>query len=153
MRIVIIAVVMLVLLGGGGAGAYLFFHHPAQAATGKEEIKKAEPKKDEKLSFVQLDPLILPVIDGHGVTQTISVVVSIECADDKAQDNVANKKPVLTDAYLQDLYGTLSKKDAMPDGTLQVGKLKARLNKITQGVMGDGVVKDVLIQVVQQHPV
>lgn len=153
MRLVVIALVMVILLGGGGAGAYFFFHHPAEASTGKEEVKKAEPKKDEKLSFVQLDPLILPVIDGHGVSQTVSVVVSIEVADDKAMDNVANKKPVLTDAYLQDMYGTLSKKDAMPNGTLEIGKLKTRLNKITQTVMGDGVVRDVLLQVVQQHPI
>ena len=152
MRMVIIAVMALVILGGGGTGAYFFFHHPAEASTGKEPIK-AEPKKDEKLSFVQLDPLILPVIDGHGVSQTVSVVVSIEVADTKAEDAVTNKKPILTDAYLQDMYGTLSKKDAMPNGALEIGKIKGRLNKITQTVMGEGVVRDVLLQVVQQHPI
>ncbi len=41
----------------------------------------------------------------------------------------------------------------MEGGVIQVGYIKARLNKVTAKVMGQDRVRDVLLQVVQQRPV
>ena len=38
-------------------------------------------------------------------------------------------------------------------GIIQVGKLKKRLNKVSEKVLGEDVVHDVLLQVVQQRPI
>lgn len=152
-----IAVVALLLLGGGGTGAYFYFKHPAEAATDATgKVKEAE-KKDEKektpSSFVQLDPLILPIIGKDGLTQTVSMVIVIETPTDETKKEVAYMAPRLKDAFIQDMYGALTKDTIMKDGVIQVGALKTRLHTIGVKVLGDEMVKDVLLQVVQQRPI
>jgi flagellar basal body-associated protein FliL len=159
MRIVIFAVLGVLLLGGAGAGTYFFFMKPAQAAVGETEehteAKEAHGKDDghgAKMEYVELDPLILPIVDKTGVTQTISLIVMIEVNDSAAAQKVEELAPRLTDAYIQGMYGALNKHEALQGGVVQVGMLKDRLNEITQKVMGDGVANGVLLQVVQQRP-
>ncbi|MCP4932654.1 MAG: flagellar basal body-associated FliL family protein, partial [bacterium] len=53
----------------------------------------------------------------------------------------------------QDMYGVLNRHAALKGGVIQVSVIKARLNKISQEIMGEDVVYDVLLQVVQQKPI
>lgn len=162
MRILVLGVVGLLVLGGGGAGAYFFFAgQKAEASVGEtpEHQEAKEAKKGEKgepvkeSSFVQLDPLILPVIDENGLTQTVSIVVALEVADDPTGMQVRKLSPRLKDAYIQDMYGIMNKRAALQGGIVQVGMIKERLNAITKRVLGEDMVKDVLLQVVQQRPI
>lgn len=160
----IIAVVALLVLGGGAAGAYFYFEKPAVASAGPvDETKKAEhDAKAEKAKegaeaaaleeFVPLDVIVLPIIDETGVTQTVTLMVSIAATSPEAAKEVERLSPRLKDAFIQDMYGVLSRKNAMKDGVLQVGTIKERLNRASHRVMGEGKVNDVLLQVVQQRP-
>ena len=92
MRMVLLALGALVILGGGAAGAYFYFMKPAQASVGNEAVAKddsAEKDKkkeaNEKAAYVEMDPLIVPIIDKDGVSQEVSLVVAIEVPDDKAK--------------------------------------------------------------------
>jgi flagellar FliL protein len=154
MRIVVIIVVALLLISGAGAGAFFYFHQSAEASVGTTEEHQAakEEKEADKDVFVELDPLLLPIIGSNGISQTVSMVIVIEVGDDKAAEIVKHLTPRLKDAYIQDMYGVLSRRNAMPNGTLDVGMVKERLNKVSQSVLGEGVVKGVLLQLVQQHP-
>lgn len=158
MRIALFAILGLLFLGGAGAGTYFFFMKPAEAAIGEteehKETKEAKKKKghEVQVQYVELAPLILPIIGSRGVSQTISLIVMIEVTDPEAAAKVTELAPRLTDAYIQDMYGALSRKDTLQDGVVQVGMLKDRLNGVTQKVMGEGIVNDVLLQVVQQRP-
>jgi flagellar FliL protein len=158
MRMVIIAAVALLVLGGGGAGAYFYFSQPAEASAGeaaKEVVKNEKSKKEgtETTEFVELDPLILPVIDNTGVTQTVSMVIALEVPDKTKAEEVKKLSPRLKDAYIQDMYGILNAHAALKGGVLQVGEIKERLNKITTKVLGEDMVNEVLLQVVQQHAI
>ncbi len=172
MRMILIAVVALLVLGGGGAGAYFFYFKKAEAAVGAEgEIAAAteEHGKDAKKTaekgkggghgggsetmYVELDPLILPIIDNNGVSQVVSIVVALEVEGINNSDEVKKMTPKLKDAYIQDMYGVLNKYAALKGGVIQVNTLKGRLNKITTEVMGKDIVHDVLLQVVQQRPI
>lgn len=169
MRKIIIAVVALLMLGGGGAGAYFYFSQPAEASAGEaaaDEIAKGhdEKAKDAKgghggghgtggTEFVELDPLVLPVIDNRGVTQTVSLVIALEVGTLEKVDQVKKLTPRLKDAYIQDMYGVLNNHAALKGGVVQVGAIKERLNKITADVLGEDMVDDVLLQVVQQRPI
>lgn len=155
--------IAVVLLGGGAAGAYFYFDKPAEAAGGPvDETKKAEhdAKVEEAKEgasvaaqeFVPLDVLILPVIDETGVTQTITMVVSIEVPDKTTADEVKRLSPRLKDAYIQDMYGALNRKNSLHNGVLQVAHIKERLNRVTAKVLGPEKVNDVLLEVVQQRP-
>jgi flagellar FliL protein len=146
------------MLGGAGAGAYFYFKQPAQASLGADG-EHAEGAKAPKgnahakpSSFVQLDPLILPIIGRDGVTQTVSMVIVIETVDEASKAEVTGLAPRLKDAYIQDMYGALSQDVLMRGGVLQVTAIKSRLQRVSDRVLGEGMAKDVLLQVVQQRP-
>ncbi|MCB1652334.1 MAG: flagellar basal body-associated FliL family protein [Alphaproteobacteria bacterium] len=165
MRKIIIAIVALLLLGGGGAGAYFYFMKPAEASISEEEAgdhNEHAQKEDEKGGhgehgaqgvFVELDPLILPIVDNTGVSQVVSMVIAIEVEDAANEELIKHMAPKLKDAFIQDMYGALNKHAALKGGVIQTSVLKERLNKVSQEIMGEGVVQDVLLQVVQQRPI
>jgi len=158
-----IALGALLLLGGGGAGAYFYFMKPAEASAvdkvdehaKKDDHKKDDHKKDHNAhyEFVQLDPLILPIVDKNGLSQTISIVVVLEVADAATKSKVEAISPRLKDAFIQDMYGALNKHAALKGGVLQVNMLKKRLNRVSAEVVGENQINDVLLQVVQQRPI
>ncbi|HQX27203.1 MAG TPA: flagellar basal body-associated FliL family protein [Alphaproteobacteria bacterium] len=164
MRMILIAVVALLVLGGGGAGAYFYFSKPAEASAGEaaKEVAATHKKEEKKkggghggggTEFVELDPLILPIIDSSGVTQTVSLVIALEVADKDKAEEVKKLTPRLKDAYIQDMYGVLNKHAALKGGVVQVAAVKSRLTKITTDVLGEDMVSEVLLQVVQQRPI
>jgi flagellar FliL protein len=102
--------------------------------------------------YIELKPLILPVITDKGLTQQVSLMVSLELPYGKTEE-VEPLEPKLTDAYLQDLYGALGAGTTMMrGGVIDVVALKARLLSVSQKVLGDDKFHDVLLQVVQQRP-
>ncbi len=160
MKIVLIAGLAVLLLGGGAAGAYFFLNKPAEAAgaelsehdkAAEEAAKAAAAEPVIPAVFVQLSPLVLPIVDENGVSQTVSLVISVEVADEAMAAKVKNLQPRLQDAFIQDMYGVLSRKAVMKGGVIEVAKIKARLNTISDKVMGDDTIKEVLLQVVQQR--
>lgn len=162
MRVAIIIIVLLAIVGGGGAAAYFYFGQKAEASIGEtSEHQEADDdhatagKTDthgHEAKFVQLDPLILPIIDETGITQTVSIVVMIQVGSEADAKTVEGVVPRLKDAFIQEMYGVLNKQAALKGGVVQVAMIKDRLNAITNRVLGEGISQDVLLQVVQQRP-
>ena len=155
---VLIALGALIALGGGAAGAYFYFGKTAEAS----KIEKFDDESHETASedgvlssheYVELDPLILPIVDQNGVSQTVSMVVVLEVPGGFAKSRVERNTPRLKDAFIQDMYGVLNKHAALKGGVLQVDMLKSRLRKVSKRVVGADNVDDVLLQVVQQRPI
>lgn len=156
MKSALLALLAILILGGGAAGAYFYFEQPAEASIGETESHKAAKESPEDKShhkFVELDPLVLPIVDKNGVSQVVSIVVVIEVEDDKSAEMVTKLQPRLKDAYIQELYGVLNRHAALQGGVLQVGMVKDRLGAISERVLGEGVVEEVLLQVVHQRPI
>jgi flagellar protein FliL len=170
LRKIILAAVGVLLLGGGGAGAYfVLLKKPAEAALPAEDHATAEapaPADDHAAKeddghgggakdpiYVRLDPLVVPVMDSEGISQTVSMVVAFEVTDEETGKKLEAMKPRIKDAMIQNMYGMLNYKTAMDNGVLKVGYVKDRLNTAVQKVAGEGVVKDVLLQMVQQNPI
>ena len=147
------------MLGGAGAGAYLYFMQPAEASAPEGEEHEVSKKEDEKedayahFEYVELDPLILPIVDNSGVSQVVSMVVALEVEGTAEADKITSMSPKLKDAYIQEMYGMLNKHAALKGGVIQVGYIKKRLYEISQDVAPGGEIKDVLLQVVQQRPI
>ena len=159
MKMAVLALVAVMVLGGGAAGAYFYFGHPAEASIGAtdehKDAKEAHKEKDKSHhKFVELDPLVLPIVDENGLSQTVSIVVMIEVDGDKNAAIVNQLQPRLKDAYIQELYGVLNRHVALKeDGVIEVGAVKDRLGKISEKVLGEGVIEEVLLQVVTQRPI
>ncbi len=106
------------------------------------------------LPYMELDPLLLPVITEEGITQQVSLIVKIEVSDSSHLEEVKALEPRIVDAFVQDLYGTLSQKNAMViHGIVNIPLIKNRLKTTATRVAGEDLIHDVLLQVVQQHRV
>ncbi len=153
-----LSIFVMALSIGVGLGTYFFFSGSQAVASldAKAEVKhseKLEKAKSKDSEFVELQPLILPIIDRDGVSQVVSIVVALEVTNKSNTEIVEKLSPKLKDAYIQEMYGALNRKAAFEGGVVQVGIIKHKLNKITDGVLGNGIVEDVLLQVVQQRPI
>lgn len=140
MRFLILAVMAFILMGADLSPRNLSVIPAAQAET-----------KDE-FEYFEMSPIMVPVINGMGLSQQVSMIVSIEVPKGRL-DEVSAYGPRLTDAYIQDMYGVLSAGYGLVHGNvLDIPAIKQRLSGVTVRVLGDDVVHDVLLQVVQQRP-
>jgi flagellar protein FliL len=167
MNKIIVGVIALGLVGGGGTGAYLYFQKPAEASipdkehtdekaedhAAKDEGGKGEHGEAKGPTYVKMEPMVVPIIDNDGVTQVVSMVITFEVKDDPAAAEVEHMKPRIKDAFIQNLYGMLNQQAIMEKGVIKVGYIKKRLTDISAKVMGDDVIKEVLLQTVQQNPI
>src|SRR5690606_402610 len=104
MKKLIIAIIALLLVGGASFGAYTFVNKPAEATETKEIAKAATAAEVKPPSYVELKPLVLPVLDRDGVSQIISIVISLEVENPEMAAKAEALKPRLTDAYIQAMY-------------------------------------------------
>lgn len=95
--------------------------------------------------FVQLSPVFLPVIESSNVPREVSVAVAIEIADGANARAVEEKRPLLRDAFLTDLYTYVQQRGGIgaPEGETA---LKARLEETAQRILGPIAVKEVEIE-------
>ncbi len=101
--------------------------------------------------YVDLAPLVLPVIDGDRVQQVLQFTVTLEVSDEKAAEHIRAVKPRLTDAYIQDLYGALDRRRVLDGKVLDIERLKDELKRVSVGILGDKGFEEVLIQRVSQR--
>ncbi|MEM7617966.1 MAG: flagellar basal body-associated FliL family protein [Pseudomonadota bacterium] len=165
MKFLMMLVMAALLVGAGGAGGYFFFQNQAEASYAEEGSitkKDREAEKYAKLSaeeaakhlrFVKLTPIVLPIIDNSGVSQVVTLVVSLEVNGDKNAEYATNMIPRLKDAYIQDMYGVLNRKASMEGGVIKVDELKERLNRVSTKILGENKVNSVLLQVVNQRAI
>ena len=128
----------------------LFFTFSTVHAADKE-AKDGEEAAAPSIHFVELSPLILPIIDKYGASKTISLVVAVEVDSQEKADKVTKYQPRLTDAYLSDLYGRLAHKTKAEGGIIPLTYVKKRLNAMSSKVLGEEIVSDVLVQVLQSR--
>ncbi len=152
MRLITLAIA--VLLPGGAFGTYMSAPHahgtgPAAYAGGKEAMRAAEVKN---LRYVKIPPLYIPVIGEKGLSQNLSFSVVIEVADSEKANVAEAVKPLLTDAFIHDIYSVLDNSSGLRGGLVRVDVIKDRLNKSSRRILGDENVNEVLLEVVNQRP-
>ena len=76
-----------------------------------------QPVHNPDFEYLQMKPLILPIITDRGLTQQVSLVVSLELPFGEKKE-IEEQEPRLADAYLQDLYGALGSGQAMMKGRM-----------------------------------
>ncbi len=165
MKYILILVMAVVLLGAGGAAGFFAFQKEAVASLGAENAKAvaAKQKRDQaarmseeenkNLHFVKLDPIILPIIDEQGVSQVITLVVSLELDGKENAERAEILVPRLKDAIIQDMYGVLNRKASNKGGLVKVDQLKSRLNRVSTKILGEQHLNGVLLQVVNQRQI
>jgi flagellar FliL protein len=153
MRLITFAIA--VLLPGGAIGTYMSSGHHAHwpgltaYAGGKEAMRAAEVKN---LRYVTIRPLYIPVIGENGLSQNVSFSVVIEVPDSQEASLAEAVKPLLTNAFIHDIYGVLDNSSGLRGGAVRVDVIKDRLNRTSRRILGDENVNEVLLEVVDQRP-
>lgn len=146
MRKLIVIAFGLLLVMGAGVGAWFFV-----VQNGGTIASAAALAEDHDPVYVTFNPIQLPLIGANRVEQLINISLALEVTDQKAADRVVAMAPRLNDAFIQALYGALHTNSALIDGALDVAMLKRRLMEVSAHVMGQGVVKDALVQMLTQR--
>lgn len=82
-------VLAMIMGGGSGEGA-------------AEEAEPAEPPR-----YVDLDPILVPLLQGERMVAAVKVEVKFQAADENAEATLKRILPKISDVYLRDLYGYL----------------------------------------------
>jgi flagellar protein FliL len=151
MKILVLLLVALIFGGGGfGAGWFLF------ANQGDKHEEKVEPPPPPAPTgppvFVNIGPLTVPVLGAERIDQFVTLMVALELSDMITAEAVRAQAPRLTDAFLTTIYGSIASGKVMSGGVLDVPQVKSKLGDAASKVLGKDMVRDVLIQIVNQRP-
>lgn len=120
-----------------------------------EASSGAEKEVGNSIEYYQVPPVIVPVVTEKGVTQQVSLSISLEVPPGK-RDKVSAYGPRLVDAYISDLFGALGSGQVLMRGNMvDVTALKTRLTSVTERVLGTEKenMKALLLQAVQQRQI
>jgi len=101
--------------------------------------------------YVHLSPMVLPVISESGVEQLVTIQIDVEVKDFDAADKMHTNMPRVMDALMSGLYGGLGQGSLRKGKLVDVSKVKAKATAALDHVMGDGDIKNVLVQGVSQR--
>jgi flagellar basal body-associated protein FliL len=130
---------------------------------GHGEGKKDDKKKDEGENdvtggrfegdpvYVHIAPMVMPIINDHGVEQLVMLTLDIEVKDFDAANEVRARMPKIRDALMRKLYGGLGSGNLRNGKLIDVTKIKAKALTAITDVVGKDNVRDVLVQGVSQR--
>jgi flagellar FliL protein len=155
--IIIGAAAGVLLLGGGGGAAFMLSGSSAKAEEAKDahaekkEEKKAEGGEGEaagKDAFVDVPAFMVNLRSPDGQARFLKLHFMIVPADGVAVDGLKEKLPLVLDAF-QPFLRELRPEDLA--GSAAVFRIKEEMMVRATATLGDGQVKDILIQdLVQQ---
>jgi hypothetical protein len=122
--------------------AALSFALPAMAAD-----REAVPEMIEGApSYVRFPPIFIPIIEGDQVTRQIGVTLMLELVKGQEKQPIEEKRLQLNDAFMRDLYAFFQQRAGVKSNDIDEMYLKDRLLKVADNVIGEKVVREVLIQ-------
>lgn len=107
--------------------------------------------KAEGPAYIKLEPLVLPVASAEGLTQSITMKVSLEVIEAENIEKVEHAKPKIQDALLTKLYGNIKEEDTV-GGLLNLPEIKKMIEEVIIDVVGEHVVDHVLIDDIYHMP-
>lgn len=149
MRKLMAMVIALAFVGAIGAGSWAFMKHGDAIAAMLPERDVAEPDPQ----FVDFDPILVPVIEDGQVTRHVTLQIMLQVSSQEVGDHLIDQAPRLNDAFLADLYGNLHEGSGVRDGVVNLDQVKRRLMSVSKSVVGEGKVREVLVQMVAERPI
>ena len=137
MKLIIIIVVVLMLVAGGGAATWFFVLD--------DPNKSAEPEPPPVPIFLKMETLTVDVIRGGGVKKYVVLDLTLEMRDAEAKALAENKMPKLRDVFISGLTQYFGNLPTLKDG-IDISHVKQRLLHSSEKALGNGAVKDILVQ-------
>jgi flagellar FliL protein len=147
---IMVVLAALFILAGGAVAALKWLGIGPFAP--KETAAKEAPKKPEvQTIFIDMDPIMVPLLQGNGVAATIQIQIKLETEGQENAIFLKRRMPKISDAFVRDLHAFMPRllKDKE---RIDVLILKQRLQVIGDRLFGKGYIKDVLVQSVIDTP-
>lgn len=142
-RLAIILPVLLIVVGGAAAAVLSMRAQPV--------LESAERPAADPPAYLELRPLVLPMIQAGQVTKHLTLKVVVEVNADYVKP-VEYALPVIRDAYFSELHGLLAMRYVREHGNM-LGLLGERLVLVSDRLLGEGVIGNVLIsELGRQNP-
>lgn len=143
MRLLFIVIPILLLLGAGTAAWWFVLNAPKQP----QAVEQPPPPPE----FVELTPMVLPLIQEGKVVQHLTLKVVLEVPAGTV-DDITLAERQLTDAYFSELHSLLAMRYVRELEDLP-GFLGKRLLMASERLMGRGVILKVLVsELARQQP-
>lgn len=147
----LIIVGAVVLLGGGGGGAAFMMmggdpppaEETAEAEAVVEDAQKAADLDDDPI-YLRMDGMTVPVLKGNRIRHYLFLNMMLEMNSEDDREKAARLKPRLHDAFLREFYSR-SVIDSHVSGAIDFPKMKRRLIKQANKVLGNDGVRNILI--------
>lgn len=127
---------------GGSASAQ---DGPPQPGEGEVLSKLPGWLGGDQPEFFRLPPFNVPTIRERGVVGQIALNITIETLGLANKRKVIEKRVYIQSAFLRDLYGVASINNGSGKA-LNLDTVKRRLRIVADRLLGEGVVKDVLVE-------
>jgi flagellar basal body-associated protein FliL len=133
--------------------------HAAEAASKAGDADTSKKQGDDTFGgrfagdpiYIHMSPMVLPVINENGVEQLITIIMDIQVKDFDSADQMHNNMPRVQDALMRALYGGLGQGVLRNGKLVDIAKIKNKAIAAVSEVIGNGNVRDVLIQGVAQR--
>ncbi|WP_026987120.1 flagellar basal body-associated FliL family protein [Fodinicurvata fenggangensis] len=142
MKRVILIFLFLLLLAAGAVGYWQF------GLPGQKESSEPEPVMSQ---YLQVPPLVVPVIEEGVAVEQIQLQVELELAGSSSLDEAKEKMPQLVDAMLSQLHGLMAYRQIREESN-ELPFLKKRLQVAIEDSFDDGELRDVLIKEISRRP-
>jgi len=145
-RIVILLVLVLLLAGGGGAAWWFLLREvPVDAAAEAEGVPETESENSARMRYVELEPMVLPIIREGQVTLHLTLVLAVELTTPMPAVEVARLRRPLRDAIFTELHSVYALRYVQEKG-FNHPIVRERLMRASERVMGPGAIKAILVR-------
>lgn len=118
---------------------------PARAADAEAAAAIEGEPAPPKTHFIKVGDFVIPVIRESQVTRHVSFAVSLEVTGDEKKTEVEEMMPRVKDAILRVLLAHMSRRRE-PDAVKEILKLKKKLRKAGNDLLGDETIDAILIE-------
>ncbi len=145
-RLVILVVIVLLVAGGGGAAWWFLLREaPADATAEADRAPETEDKDSVRKRYVELEPMVLPIIREGQVTLHLTVVLAVELITPMPEVDVARLQRPLRDAIFSELHAVYALRYVQEKG-FDHPIVRERLMRASERILGPGQVRAVLVR-------
>ncbi|HWI29097.1 MAG TPA: hypothetical protein VN668_19125 [Stellaceae bacterium] len=119
------------------------------AAAAEHQAAPTDPKDKPSTpgtpAFFNIEPIVLPVIEGNRVPRQVGILLTVEMGQGHSRSEARAKDRQLTDAFITELYRIYGWRSG-DDRVVSERLIKQRLLAAADRVLGKGVVDAILIR-------
>lgn len=140
-KTLVIAVLLLLIAGVIGVFGLEAVTEEAAQVAAAVDTRGVDPP-----TYVPLGYFNIPVIRRNAVTSQVAVKIVLEVSGPDDEETIENLRPRLRDAYISEMHSAVLWRQHKGEYRLHLPSIKRRLLEISRSIVGDGIVREVLIR-------